>query len=335
MATYFITGISGFLGRNLVLLLKQRENVKIVGLALPSDYGLEFYKDDPDVTIVEGNICDKESVARFLSSASGECYLIHAAARVSLYAHLDKKTTEVNVQGPKNVIDEAMKHDFRKVVYVSSVDALFQTGEGVVYAPDHFDPKHCPGVYGKSKAEASNYVLSCCKEHNLPGVMVCPSAMIGPNDPFIGPMNDAIRRFCQGKIPVLTPGGYDVDDVRDVADGILKALELGKPGETYILGGHRASVREIFEIASRISGRKVPKITLPFFLLYMVAPFAEIFARITRKRPMFSPLAIKLLSHNPDYDRSKAERELGYKVRDLDESIADLIHWMKQRKILD
>ena len=334
MNNYFITGISGFVGRNLVLAIKKRGPAHIYGLVLPNDPAFEFYKDDPDVTLVEGDLCNEESVRSFLSLAKEGSYLIHCGGRVSLYGHNDPKTMEVNFTGTKYVIDNALDKGFLRILYVSSVDALCPPKEGITYAPGEYDPEHCQGIYGKSKAYGSQYVRKAWKEHGLPVVIVNPSAIIGPDDPFLSPMNDVLRRFALGKVPVATPGGYDTVDVRDVAEGSLLALEKGKLGESYLLVGNRVSVKELFEAFAKTTGRKAPKMTIPFFLLAIIAPFAEFFARLAKKRPLFSPLAVYCLSHNPVYDLEKAKNDLGYSPRPLQETSDDTYAWLKQAKHL-
>ena len=330
MANYFITGISGFVGRNLVLALKQKEDVHIFGFVLPNDPALALYKEDPQVTLVEGSLDDAPSIERFMSHVRGKSYLIHAAGRVAVSTRGDPLTTKINYEGTKNIIDEAFKHLFDRIVYVSSVDALTPQKEGVVYAPTGFEPEKCLSVYGKSKALASAYCLKAVRDYGMPVVIVCPTAIIGPDDPFMAPMNDAFKKFVNGKIPARTPGGYDVVDCRDVVNGILLALEKGKIGETYILPGHRVTVKELFQEFARISGRKAPQMCVPFWVLRIAAPFAEFSAKCHKKRPTLSNVAVTCLKDNPIYDMEKAREDLGYTVTPFGQSIEDTYAWLKK-----
>ena len=330
MTNYFITGISGFVGRNLVLALKQKEDIHIYGFVLPNDPALKLYQDDSQITLVEGSLDDVASIARFMSNVRGKSYLIHAAGRVSVYSHGDPLTMKVNYEGTKNIIDEAFKHLFDRIVYVSSVDALTPQKEGTVYAPTGYEPEKCLSDYGKSKALASAYCLKAARDFGMPVVIVCPTAIIGPDDPFLSPMNDAFKKFVNGRIPAHTPGGYDTVDIRDVAKGILLALEKGRIGETYILSGKRVTVEELFASFSKASGKKAPQMCVPFWVLRIAAPFAEFAARRKKKRPTLSPVAVTCLKANPVYDTAKAKEELGYEITPFEQTIEDTYAWLQK-----
>ena len=125
MKTYYITGISGFLGRNLTIELLKEKDVSIIGFVLPNEKNLDFYKQYENIKLIEGNILSKDDVDRFLSTSStGEKYIIHAAGRISVYKRNDKPTMKINVDGTRNVIDSVIDKGFKKVVFVSSVDSI-------------------------------------------------------------------------------------------------------------------------------------------------------------------------------------------------------------------
>ncbi len=335
MKHYYITGISGFLGINLVNAIKEKGDSRIYGLALKGDPCFSLYENDPDVTMFEGDIRDEGKLKEFLANVEGESYLIHAAGKISLFGSHDRGAMEINYEATKKLVDIALEKNFARFLFVSSVDALVQGKNAPCFAPDEYQPKQVVGIYGKSKALASQYILDAYHEKGFPAIIVNPSAILGPNDPFLSPMNDVFRRFCLGKVPVGTPGGYDVVDVRDVAEGILLALEKGKLGESYLLTGNRVSVQELFASFSAPSGKKAPKGKVPFFLIAMIAPFVELWARIRKKRPLFSLIAVHCLSHNPYYDLGKAEKDLGYSPRPLQETSDDTYAWLKQAGHLD
>lgn len=334
MKRYFITGMSGFLGRNLVLQILEQKETQVIGLVLPGDPAFDFYKDEPRVKLVAGNICNKGDVASFLFSLEDGDYVIHAAGRISVYGHNDPKTMEINVEGTKTVVDEALRHPPHRFVYVSSVDALDQSEKGAIVPPQRFDPDKAMGVYGKSKAIASNYVLDEYEKKGYDAMVVCPSALIGPNDPFSSPINEAVIKFCKGKIPALTPGGYDIVDVRDVARGILSALEKGRSGETYLLTGSRITVKELLGAFVTRARRKPPRFVVPFFLLYVVSFFTVLLARIKKKRPTLSPLAVSCLRKNPPYDTKKSEEGLGYVSRPFEQSADDFYLYIQEQGYL-
>lgn len=332
MRNYFITGISGFLGTNLVNAIKEEGDAHIYGLVHKGNATFARYEGDKDITLYEGDIRDEKAIAAFLEEAKEgeENYLIHGAGKISLFGHFDKETMEINRDGTKKLVDIAVNKPFQRVVFVSSVDALIQGKNAPCFAPSEYDPEHVVGVYGKSKALASAYMLEAYKEKGFPVIIVNPSAIIGPNDPFLGPMNDVFKRYCQKKVPMGTPGGYDVVDVRDVANGILACLQRGKLGESYLLVGHRVSVKELFAAFAVPSKVPAPKMVAPFFLIRLIAPFVELYARIRRSRPLFSLLAVHCLSHNPYYDKEKAKADLGYVPRSLEDTMRDTYRWLKE-----
>ena len=331
MKTYFITGISGFLGRNLTIeLLKQKDN-QIVGLVLPNEKNLKFYEQYDSVTLLRGNILNKDEVLQFLSiPTNGDKYLIHAAGKISVYKKNDPLTTEINVVGTRNVIDACINKGFKKVVYVSSVDSVpKRKGNDVIYEPEEYDINKVDGVYSKSKVQANNIVLDAVKNSGLDACIVLPSAIMGPNDPFNAPINSAIKKFLNNKLPAITKGGYNIVDVRDVAKGILLALENSKPGEPYFLTGRYVSVKELIEIAGKEANKKPVKNKVPHFVIKIVSPFIEAHAKAHHKAPLFTGFSMDCLMQNSNYSCDKARKELGYEPRPLEETMKDTINWMK------
>ena len=330
MKTYFITGISGFLGRNLTIELLKQKDVRIVGLVLSNEKNLEFYEQHDNITLVRGNILNKDDVVKFLSTPnSGDKYLIHTAGKISVYKKNDPITTEINVVGTRNVIDACIDKGFKKVVYVSSVDSVpKRKGNNVIYEPEKYDINLVDGVYSKSKVEANNIVLDAVKSNNLNACIVLPSAIMGPNDPFNAPINSAIKRFLNDKLPAITKGGYDIVDVRDVAKGILQIIEKGRSGESYLLTGHYVTVKELIEEAAKVANKKPVKNKVPHFAIKAVSPFIERHAKRHNKAPLFTGFSMDCLVQNSNYSYKKANEELGYSPRPLEETMKDTIEWM-------
>ena len=330
MKTYFITGISGFLGRNLTIKLLKQKDISIVGFVLPNEKNLEFYEQYQNITLVRGNILNKEDVDSFLSyPASGDKYLVHAAGRISVYRRNDPLTMKINVEGTKNVIDSVVDKNFRKVIYVSSVDSVPKRKDNsVIHEPEVYDTKLVDGVYSKSKVLANNIVLDAVKNHDLDACIVMPSAMMGPNDPFNSPINLAIRKFLNDKLPAITKGGYDIVDVRDVSKGILNILDKGEKGESYLLTGHNVSVKELIGVAAKVVNKKPVTKTVPHFIIKIASPFLEMHARIHKKTPLFTGFSMDCLKQNSNYSYDKAKEKIGYEVRPLEETMKDTIDYL-------
>ena len=335
MKTYFITGISGFLGRNLTIELLKQKDIQIVGLVLPNENGLEFYEHHDNIKLMKGNILNKDDIIAFLSTpASGDKYLIHAAGKISVYKKNDPLTTEINVVGTRNVIDACVDKNFKKVIYVSSVDSVpkDRKSKDVIYEPKQYNVDKVYGVYSKSKVEANNIVLDAVKSNNLNACIVLPSAIMGPNDPFNAPINSAIRRFLNDKLPAITRGGYDIVDVRDVVKGILQVIDRGRSGESYLLTGHYVTVEGLIEEAARAANKKPVKNKVPHFVIKAVSPFIERHAKKHNKAPLFTGFSMDCLMQNSNYSYKKANEELGYNPRPLEETMKDTIEWMRSNK---
>ena len=329
MKTYFITGITGFLGRNIVsYLLKKEPHASIVGFVLPNDK----HRDIPgNITYIEGDILNSNDAHKFLSyETDNEKILIHAAGRISVYKRNDPLTMKINIDGTRLITDTAKELGFKKMLYVSSVDAISRRkGNEPIYEQDRYDENKVIGVYSKSKAISNNYVLDQA-DSDFEVVIVCPSAIMGPNDPFGAPINIAIKKAINNKLPAITKGGYDIVDVRDVAKGIIGLIEKGQNKESYILSGEYISVKDLMGLASEISGAKKVTFTIPHFLIKLVSPFIEFYARIRHKKPLFTGFSMDCLSQNSNYNHDKITSLTGYKPLSVKESLIDTIKWMKE-----
>ena len=331
MKTYYITGITGFLGRNIVKeIYKDHPKANIVGFVLPYDN----HRDLPgNITYVEGNILNQDDVRKFLSVEGDEKILIHAAGRISVYKTGDPLTMDINVDGTKIVTDLAKELGFKKMLYISSVDSISRRiGNEPIYEQERYDEHKVIGVYSKSKAISNNYVLDQADE-NFEVVIICPSAIMGPNDPFGAPINTAIRKAITNKLPAVTKGGYDIVDVRDVARGIVDLIQKGQNKESYILSGHYVSVKDLMGMASEISGAKKVNFTVPFWLIKCISPFIELHAKIHNKKPLFTGFSMDCLKQNSNYCHDKMTDLTGYNPLTIKESLTDTINWMRETDI--
>ena len=256
------------------------------------------------------------------------------AGRISTLKKNDPLTTTINVEGTKNVVNQSIKHNIDKFIYISSVDALNRhKGNELIYEQDEYYPNDVLGVYSKSKAEASNYVLR--GKDKMDVVVLLPSALIGPNDTFHSPINDAIRLYLNGKMPAVVSGGYNLVDVRDVARGIYKASLKANNGESYILGGTYISVKDLMDMCADLSGKKKIKFVVPHFIIKLISPLVELSAKIKKKKPLFTGFSMDCLNQNSNYSNEKAKKELGFNPREIKSTLSDTIEWMKESGYLD
>ena len=218
----------------------------------------------------------------------------------------------------------------KKVIHVSSVHALSEGDrDHLLKEQTIFYPERVNGQYAKSKAEANNYVMSLI-QNGLPAIIVHPSGIIGPYDDGHSHLVALLKEYYNGKLTSIVKGGYDFVDVRDVVDGILKAIDKGRVGECYILSNRYYSIREIINIASKITGKKPIKRVLPSWFVKIFAPIAEIWYKIRKKTPLFTKYAISTINNKDRFSHEKANRELGYSNRNIEDTIKDSYDYLQR-----
>lgn len=320
---YLITGITGFLGRTVAKMLLE-QGKKVVGLRLPGDK--TNLLDGVDYQM--GDITAIYTMEPFFRQAEGKkAILIHCAGLVTI-ASEEEKIWKVNVDGTRNIVDLCEKHRISRLVYVSSVHAIPEKEKGqIICETDQFSASLVKGIYGKSKAEATAYVKKAA-DKGMDAVIVHPSGIIGPGDDTKGYMAETIRLFLKGYFPTAVEGGYDFVDVRDVADGIIRCAELGKKGETYILAGEYISVKRMFDILSRVAGKRKTYGSIPLEAVKWIAPFCEKVCHAMQLPLLVTPYSVYTLGSNGEFSHDKAARELGYVHRPIEETLADTVLWL-------
>lgn len=320
---YLITGITGFLGCEVARQLLA-EGKKVVGLRLPGDKAHLL----PEAEYIMGDITKPYTLKKFFEQAEGkEAVVIHCAGVVTVASQEDQ-VWNVNVDGTRNIVDFCEKYKVSRLLYVSSVHAIEEKAEGqVVCETKQFSASKVKGIYGKSKAEAAAYVQKA-SERGLDTVIVHPSGMIGPEDDSGSYMTESIRAFLKGYFPCAIEGGYDFVDVRDVADGILKCIEKGMSGETYILSNEYITIRRMFDILGSVSGRRSGRGTFPLRAVRWVSPLCEKIERALGIPMLVTPYSTYTLGSNGNFSHEKAEKEFGYTVRPIEETLADVVLWM-------
>lgn len=319
---FLVTGGSGHLGNQVVRKLLERGD-KVFCLLMekscpPSLMGL-------DIEVVHGDVRDKKSLGELFSKASGkEAYVLHLASKISIASKVDDALRDINVEGTRNVIELCQRYQVRRLIYCSSVHAIPEKENGEqITEVDTFSPDLVVGAYAKTKAKASELVLDAGKS-GLDVVLVHPSGILGPYDYMRqGRVNQLLLSMLSKKYPLLVHGGYDFVDVRDVADGILVALDRGKAGNSYILSGHYSSLLDLSGIIAKTSGRKVSPLFIPRPLAFLAMPFLEAWDRLRGKDPLYTRYALYTLNSNSNFSHEKATRELGYRPRALEKTVRD------------
>lgn len=324
---YLITGATGFLGRTMAKELIKQEK-KVVGLRMPGDKAHLL----PEVDYQIGDITKPYTLDKFFRKAEGkQAVVIHCAGLVTI-ASENNQVWNVNVDGTRNIVDLCEKHKIAKFIYVSSVHAIKEGEAGqIIKEEKQFSASLVKGIYGKSKAEATAYVLKAA-ERGLNAMVVHPSGIIGAEDFSGGYMTGMIRAYLKGCFPCAVEGGYDFVDVRDVAAGIVKCIEKGKARETYILSNEYITVKRMFDILSKITGKRRACGMIPLKAVRIIAPLCEKAGKITGGTLLVTPYSVYTLGSNGNFSHEKAETELGYTVRPVEETLADMVIWLQKEK---
>ena len=317
-----VTGASGFVGSAVARALVARGlNVRVLMRATASRLNIEGLHCEP----VTGDMRDEDSMA---AAMKGARYLFHVAADYRLWARDPGEIERNNFQGARATMGAALKAGVERVVYTSSVAAL-KPGDSAVNETSRHTPQSVIGAYKRSKLVAEREVERLVREEGLPAVIVAPSTPIGPRDIKPTPTGRVIVEAATGKMPAFVDTGLNLVHVDDVAQGHLLALDKGRIGENYILGGTDVALETMLVDIAFLSGRHAPTIKLPRAPLFPLAWAAEGIARITGKEPFLTADALRMSRYRMFFSSEKAQRELGYVARPYKEGLKDALTWFR------
>jgi dihydroflavonol-4-reductase len=324
-----ITGASGFVGSAVArCLVSAGYDVRV--LLRPTSPRVNLA--DLRLEIVEGDLLDPGSIGRAMRDVR---FLFHVAADYRLWARDPEDIVRTNVEGTRSVMIAAQRAGVERIVYTSSVATLAPRPDG--QASDETSPlpqAQAVGAYKYSKVVAERVVATMVADQHLPAIIVNPSTPIGPGDVRPTPTGRIIVEAAAGRMPGYIDTGLNLVHVDDVAAGHLAALQQGRIGERYILGGQNVLLRDMLGEIARFVGRRPPKLRLPRTLMFPIAYGAEAMARITGREPFVTTTGLRLAKDRMFFTSEKAERELGYRARPYAEAIADAINWFRLRGYL-
>ena len=325
-----VTGASGFVGSAVAKCLLQAGHA-VRALVRPTSSRMNLA--DPRLEIVAGDISDADSVARAMM---GVRYLFHVAADYRLWARNPQDIVRTNVEGTRTVMSAAQRAGVERIVYTSSVATLASRPDG---APSdetlQLAAENAVGAYKYSKVIAERLVEAMVAEQKLPAVIVNPSTPIGPGDVRPTPTGRIIVEAAAGRMPVYVDTGLNLVHVDDVAAGHVAALQKGRIGERYILGGQDVLLGDMLREIARRVGRPPPRLRLPRQLIFPIAYGAEAIAHFTGREPFVTTTGLRLAKDHMFFTSAKAERELGYTARPYGEAVAEAIAWFRRHGYLN
>jgi farnesol dehydrogenase len=327
--TFFVTGATGFIGGKLVGELVRRGHA-VRALVRPTSSREDL--EGEGITTVEGDITDRGSLLRGMEGCPA---VFHLAAYAKNWARDPTTFFELNVEGTRNVLAAVRAADVERVVLTSTMVTFGPTPPGIV--GDESMPRTTPRFFTKyeeSKTVAEREALVAASE-GLPVVVVNPTRVYGP-----GKLTEAnsvtvmIDLYDRGRFPFLLAGGVNVGNyafVDDLVLGYILAMERGRVGERYILGGENVSLRGLFDLVDRATGTRHLRFSLPPWL-------AMAYGRLEKKKaewfglyPRITPGWVETFLQDWAYSSAKAERELGYTITPLQEGIRLTCQWLHRR----
>lgn len=315
-----VTGASGFVGSAVARALVAR-GLRVRVLMRPT-----ASRDNIAELDCEPVLGDMRDEASMTAAMEGARYFFHVAADYRLWARDPGEIERNNLLGAQATMKAALACGVERVVYTSSVAAL-KPGPAAVDETSRHTAESVIGAYKRSKLVAEREVERLVREKGLPAVIVAPSTPIGPRDIKPTPTGRVIVEAATGKMPAFVDTGLNLVHVDDVAEGHLLALDRGRIGENYILGGEDVTLEAMLADIAALSGRRAPKIKVPRAPLFPLAWGAEAVARITGKEPFLTADALRMSRYRMFFSSQKARRELGYQARAYSRGLEDALAW--------
>ncbi len=334
----FVTGATGFIGTRLVqALVEQGQRVRALsrrdriepppglGPGQPGPLEHEF------VEIVRGDITDLDSLQRGMDGCNR---VFHLAAYAKNWAPDPQIYYRLNVEGMRNVFHAARRQGVARVVWTSSIVTLGPTLPGVL--GNEMMPRSTPAYlteYEETKALAEQEALRAAAE-GFPVVIVNPTRVYGPGHLTEGnALARLIDDYDRGRVPVLLNRGVNLGNyvlVDDVVQGHLLAMERGRTGERYILGGENASLKQFFRTVDRVSGKSHWQIPLLHFTPLLFAWLQKKRAQWFGVYPTITPGWVRTFLVDWAFCSEKAECELGYRPTPLEDGVRLTYQWLQR-----
>ncbi|MBW7867023.1 MAG: NAD-dependent epimerase/dehydratase family protein [Brumimicrobium sp.] len=315
-----VTGATGYIGYSIcVELLKQ--NYEVIAL---------IYDEKPEIAElpikkIKGNILDSSTLIPFVEQCE---VIIHAAGIIKLCYGFDQQLYDINVKGTFNLLEMAQKANVRRVLYLSSIHVYKQHPYHEELNEKREFVFQNSVYYDQTKKEGHELCIKLAKEGKLETVVLCPTSVIGPPDFLPSKAGKGILDIANGKVPAVVKGGFNFVDVRDVAQAVVSAISLGRSGETYILGGEYATIKQMADLVLEAKGKKKRLRTVPIALAYLGVPLVKMYAKLTKTEPIYDKLYLDILNDgNTQISSEKSKKELNFNPRPLKTTIFDAINW--------
>src|ERR1700675_2044191 len=321
MTSVLVTGGSGFIGQHLVSTLVDRGlQVRVLDIHPPSH-------PKPEVEYVEGSVLDPDRVGEALRGVE---QVYHLAGLPGMWMRQKSDFHAVNCHGTEVVLAAARRHGTRRFLHCSTESILFRSSASEEAGADHTLPMadHMPGPYTRSKMLAEQRAMQAAAS-GFPVVIGTPTMPIGPHDHNLTPPVAMLRHFLNRRIQLYLDFIVNLVDVRDVAAGLVLAMERGQVGHRYIFGGEGIPLKNVLRLVAANSGRRNLRIPVPGRVGETAAAMLEFIAdHVTRKPPSGTAEGVRIALRSTSLSIAKAQTELGYAPRPVEPALRETIAYL-------
>jgi dihydroflavonol-4-reductase len=227
------------------------------------------------------------------------------------------------------MVELSREYNVKRFIHFSSIHAFRQEPHDKVLDENRPLVGDEAFAYDRSKADGERIVMNAAKE-GFYAFVLSPTAIIGPMDYEPSLMGKALLQLYHHQIPALVPGGYNWVDVRDIVQGAIQSIEKGRKGEKYLLAGHWHSLPEVARLIEKYTGKKIVNTVMPFWLAWIGLPFITLYSRMSKRIPLYTSESLKIIIRgSKQISHEKAEKELGFNPRNIDETIKDVMKWFE------
>ena len=313
-----LTGSTGHLGLNLLSQLLKKGYV--VNALIRHHSTIAPHKN---LNLVMGNLENVESLSNLIKGAD---VLIHCASVISLGKEPDDLLFRINVEGTNKLIALCVENKIR-LIYLSSSTVSDSTVNRGLFNEDlpYIKGKHFYYAYTKIQSELN--IIEAVKHKSLDAFIIRPTAIVGPKDEKPSLFGQVIKDLLSGRLKFIADGGYNLIDVRDLVDTVIKSITLGRKGQIYLVGGHYMSLRQICQTINP----DAKMMMVPVQILLILLPVIQMYDRIWGMPWPISKESLSALKSAPiNLDDSKAQRELNHQTRPIEHTLADLVTWFNK-----
>ena len=273
---------------------------------------------------------DLRSAPSIEKAIAGCDTVFHVAADYRLWVRDPEQMYRSNVEGTRALLEAARKNSVRRVVYTSSVATMGFTSNGTVADEDSpVSLANMIGHYKRSKFMAEQIALEAGRS-GQDVVVVNPSTPVGEMDIKPTPSGRIIVDFLKRKFPAYVDTGLNLVDATECARGHISALEKGRSGLRYVLGGENLTLKQILDKLAAITGLPSPRIKVPYVMALATGVVDEIVTgRIRGREPRATIDAVRMGRKKMFVSSGKAERELGWRIVPVDAALRRAVTWFK------